>query len=104
MRDFCRKSTQTYPNSPGFKEPTTSRDAAKGVRAGTREGRRAVLEAIRQAGSGGLTADEAAASVGRPVLYVGPRVTELHKLGLIIPTGARRENGSGLMAKAWRVP
>lgn len=92
-----------YPDSPGFKEGTTSREAARVV-PGAAEGRERVLGAIRASGGAGLTADEAAAAVGRPVLYVRPRVSELFKLGQIVPADARRRNASGLWAKAWRVP
>lgn len=91
-----------YPDSPGFKEPTTSREAARAVAGGAREGRERVFEAIRAAGSGGLTADQAGASVGRPPAYCRPRVTELFKAGRIVPTGERRPNETGLKARVWR--
>jgi hypothetical protein len=51
----------------------------------------------------GLTADEIAAIVQESPLAVRPRCSELHKAGLIVPTGARRRNASGLLATVWRV-
>ena len=94
----------SYPRSPGFKEHTTSLDAAAAVsgRAGVlRE--RAYAE-IKVVGSSGLTADQVAARLGESVLSVRPRVTELAKANppRIVPTGERRTNDSGLKAKVWR--
>lgn len=43
----------------------------------------------------GLTADEAAASLGESILTVRPAVTRLRNAGKLIPTGERRENLSG---------
>lgn len=93
---------EPYPGAPGFKAPGTSREAARAVAPGAGVVREAVFEAIRASGSGGLTADEAAASVGRKPAYVRPRVSELSKEGRIERTGERRRNDTGLMAMAWR--
>ncbi len=91
-----------YPETPGSKERTTSRDAAAAVAGGSSAGRDLVLQALTAAPAG-LTADELAEAVGREVLYVRPRVSELRKLGLIQATKERRPNASGLTAKVWRV-
>jgi hypothetical protein len=96
-----------YGGMPGFKEPTTSRDAALAVAACAPLLRERVYAAIRATGAGGMTADEAAAAVGETVLAVRPRVTELAKAtakrpARIEPTGERRANESGLKAKVWR--
>jgi len=93
-----------YPGEPGWKEPTTSRDAARRVTGDAAILRERVYAAIAAAGARGLTADEAAAAVGRSVLSVRPRVTELAKADppRIVPTGERRANESGMKAKAWR--
>lgn len=93
-----------YPQVPGHKERTTSRDAARAVTSDAAVLRERVFEAIRSAGAAGLTADQAASAVARSVLSVRPRVTELFKAGRIEPTGERRANESTLKAKAWRVP
>lgn len=92
----------TYPRAPGFKERTTSRDAARAVTSGAATLREEVFAVIRDAGTGGMTADEVAAVVERTVLSVRPRVSELAQDSRIVPNGARRPNESGLMAKVWR--
>jgi hypothetical protein len=92
-----------YPESPGFKERTTSRDAAAaiGTKAKTLRGR--VLDAIAAAGDPGLTADEAAARISKDWRAIRPRVTELAATGKIEPTGETRQNDTGLFAKVYRI-
>lgn len=97
-------SQETYGGLPGFKEPTTSKDAAKAVAGGAGEGREAVYAAIRSAGAYGMTADEAASVVDRSPLYARPRVAELKKAGRIVKAGKSRPNKSGQKAQPWRVP
>jgi len=90
-----------YPDSPGFKVPGTSQEAAKAVSRGVRPVRDAVYAAIA-ASEGGLTADEAAAIVGRKRAYVRPRVSELAEEGRVRKTGRRRKNPeTGLSATVW---
>lgn len=91
-----------YPDGlPGWKEPTTSRDAAKStrIRAGKLQERvLALLEA-----DGPKTPDEAAEALGKTVLAIRPRFSELIAHGKIERTGTRRTNSSGLMAHEYRV-
>ena len=54
------------------------------------------------ANPGGLTADEIAADLGESVLSIRPRVSELHRLGMIEKTKVRRRNASGMSASVWR--
>ena len=91
-----------YPRSPGFREPTTSREAAQAVTLSAPLLRERVYAVVRAAGAKGLTPDEAAAAIGETVLAVRPRMTELKLAGRIVETGERRANASGLKAKAWR--
>jgi hypothetical protein len=91
-----------YSETPGFKEPTTSRAAAHAVSASAPLLRERVLAAIRSADERGMTADEAAEAIGETVLAVRPRVTELAKTSRIVPTDERRPNISGLKARVWR--
>lgn len=91
-----------YPRAPGFKERTTSRDAARAAESGAETLRAEAFAAIAAAGERGLTADECAADLGRGVLSVRPRVSELRNLGKIAPSGLRRRNESGAGAIAWR--
>lgn len=94
----------TYPHAPGYREPTTSKAAAKAVANEAGKLRERVFETIRDAGPSGLSADQAASLLGRTVLSVRPRVTELAKAERITRTGERRANESSLRAHVWRVP
>ena len=93
-----------YPASPGYKEPTTSRAAARAASSRSDEVRERVYAAILAAGPDGLTADEAAARIGESILSVRPRMTELGPLHArrVEKTGARRRNESGCSASVWR--
>lgn len=89
---------------PGWKEPTTSRAAAKAMAASAPLLRERVYAVIKASGALGMTADEAAAAIGETVLACRPRVSELAKANRIVKTGERRANESGLKAAVWRVP
>lgn len=91
--------TVRYPASPGAKVPGPSTEAAPtaGEAATLRESALALLR--RHA----LTADEVAQALGRSVLSVRPRITELVARGLIEDSGVRRYNASGKRATVWRV-
>jgi hypothetical protein len=95
----------TYPNQPGFREPTTSRAAAQSMKAHAPNLRDIVLAEILAAGERGLTPDEAAALIGATVLSIRPRFSELAMADppAIVDTGKRRPNASGRGAKAWKV-
>lgn len=103
MMDLFEFSAK-YPARPGFQERGTSKDAAKAASGGAAGLRERVLGAIRASGPAGLTADQAAFSVGLTPFSGRPRVTELAKAGKITKTGERRLNASGLKAAVWRVP
>jgi hypothetical protein len=90
----------SYPNSPGFKAPGPSQQAARAMSGTAKTLRARVLECFRNSPAG-LTADEAAAQLGETVLAIRPRVTELHRLGEIRATAMRRPNSSGMMATVW---
>lgn len=94
-------TTATYPEAPGHKEPTTSRQAALAIEQDAPRLRRQVLRCLRVFGP--HTADEIAGILALSVLSVRPRVTECRALGYIEPTGQRRRNGSGRAAHVWRL-
>ena len=89
----------TYPASPGFKEATTSREAAASMARQAPRLRDRCRQALR---AGPATADEIAERLNLSILAVRPRITELHRLGLVRETGERRANESGRFAKVWR--
>jgi hypothetical protein len=92
-----------YGGMPGYKEPTTSRDAACAVAPSAHTMCETVFEALKAAEPFGLTADEAAAKVGHKPGYIRPRLTELKLAGRVVKTEARRRNESGLSAAVWRI-
>jgi hypothetical protein len=91
-----------YPDGPGFKERTTSRDAAAAIGAKAKTLRERVFDAIAAAGSAGLTSDEVAARLGLDWRSIRPRVSELLAAGRIEPTGETRRNDTDLFAKVYR--
>jgi predicted ArsR family transcriptional regulator len=92
---------EIYPNDCGWKEPTTSRDAARSARRSSKGLQRAILGLLEA--DGPRTPDEAADDMQKSILAIRPRFSELLALGLIEPTGTRRSNSSGLMAKEYRI-
>lgn len=88
-----------YPSSPGWKKEGTSKDAARRMKKISISLREQVLEVLQREE---MTADEAAAAIGKSILSIRPRLAELFKLGLIEETGARRLNDSGAFATVWR--
>lgn len=90
-----------YPDAPGFKDRDTSQKAARAIEGDAKILRASVLRAYRDVWPAGLTADEAAAAVGRGILSIRPRVTELLRAGEIHETTVRRRNESGRAAKVY---
>lgn len=91
----------SYPSSPGFKERTTSRDAARKIAARAPTLREQVFATLRNVWPAGLTADEVALRIGRREFSVRPRLSELRALNQIMPTTLRRPNESGVDAIVW---
>lgn len=89
-----------YPDAPGFKKSGTSSDAAK-----ANEGRANKLRllALAEIAKEALTADEVAERLGKSVLSIRPRISELSAQNLIEETGERRFNDSGHKAAVWRI-
>lgn len=102
MKDLLGDTPFTYPAAPGFKHAGTSRDAAAAVEPKVTGGRAQVLNAILGAGECGMTADEVAEQIGRSILYVRPRVSELGAMNKIVRTGTTRKNQSGIPADVWK--
>ena len=90
-----------YPHEPGFKDLDTSRLAAEQIAAKAPLLRSQCLTAL-QAQPAGATADEIAEQLGRSILSIRPRFSELLRRGLIRDTGIRRTNESGCSAKVWK--
>lgn len=93
--------SSAYPHEPSYKKPGTSELAAHQIKKRSGLVRECVLDAIRKAGTDGLTADEAAALIGESILTVRPRCTELKLFKLIRDSGMARRNESGKLAVVW---
>tara|TARA_R110000868_G_scaffold6526_1_gene36777 strand:+ start:531 stop:809 length:279 start_codon:yes stop_codon:yes gene_type:complete len=87
-----------YPENPGYKKPGTSKAAADSMREKAPTLRQQVLDVLFHQD---LTADECAAEVGKSVLSIRPRLTELLALGKIAESGLERFNSSGKKATVW---
>lgn len=90
-------SDAPYPENAGWKEPTTSKEAAASVDAATL--RIAVGRCLSLHGA--MTADECAARLHLSVLSIRPRFSELRAKGAITDTGIRHANVSGKRAVVW---
>lgn len=90
-----------YPSAPGWKEPSTSRDAAVKIASKAETLCQRVL--IQLDLRGPMTPDECAEYLRETVLAIRPRFSELAKSGAIQKTGKRRLNASGMAAHVWRV-
>ena len=81
--------------------PDTRREAYKKARSIAGPLQRSILSVLRVFGP--RTPDEVAAELGKSVLAIRPRFSELLSYGKIEKTGNRRANSSGLMAKEYRI-
>jgi predicted ArsR family transcriptional regulator len=90
-----------YPEVPGARRRDTSQSAAEAIAPSVHRLRDLVLEQFRRHGA--MTADEVAAKTGIHFLTARPRVSELLKLGMLVPTNERRRStGGGRPAIVWR--
>jgi predicted ArsR family transcriptional regulator len=88
-----------YPETPGYKKAGTSKDAADSMREKAPTLRDRVLEHLTCVPD---TADGCAYVLGKTIMAVRPRLSELFKLGKIADTGKTEPNESGRMATVWR--
>lgn len=94
---------KTYPEAPGYQDTDTSKAAAEAVAPTVEHLREATFRAIQSAGAHGRTPDEAARDLGRDILSIRPRTTELNAALRIKDSGLRRKNKSGKKAIVWVV-
>jgi len=88
----------TYPYQPGHTDHDTSKAASDSMESPAILLRDECLNALMFQS---MTADEAAVFLGKSILSIRPRFTELFNIGLIRDTGGRRKNASGRFAKVW---
>jgi hypothetical protein len=89
-----------YPNKPGSKGGGASKDAAEKITSRA-EVLRTNIAVMMQKGYR-LTADEIAARMKESVLAIRPRISELVKQNILVKTGDRRTNISGMTAHVLR--
>lgn len=89
-----------YPNQPGFRRRSkTSKVAAEYMKDKAPTLRDQVLALLKVED---LTADECADKLGKSILAIRPRLSELRRLGKIFDTDTTRPNASGVQASVWR--
>tara|TARA_B100001250_G_C19460398_1_gene639965 strand:- start:213 stop:527 length:315 start_codon:yes stop_codon:yes gene_type:complete len=91
-----------YPETPGYKENTTSKDVAMSIKENANSIRRKVLFVLKNKDSYGATTDEVASLLNISILSVRPRFSELRKSGFIEDSKERRINESKHKAIVWR--
>lgn len=95
----------SYPHNPGYKGQLTSKEAAENKKSTKAQDTLNVIAALDVAGPDGLTADEVALIYGfdRQYTKFRPRFSELAKLGLIEPTGEKRDSYVGQPMMVYRL-
>ena len=91
-----------YPTSLRFKSGDTSRLAARRIAPHAEALRDRVFAFLEANYPAPFTADEVADRLGVSILSVRPRLSELRRSALIVPTAERRKNKSGMLARCWR--
>lgn len=89
-----------YPASPGWTEPTTSREAAELIAPRAPSLRERVLALISESPNG-VAVHEAARILNVSVPSLQPRFSEIRRMGKIKPSGQRCRNDSGASAHKW---
>jgi hypothetical protein len=91
---------EIYPESPGWRDASTSKEAAERIAPRAPSLRERVLKLIAESPEGAAV-HEAARILKVPVPSLQPRFSELRRLGEIKPSGQRRTNNSGMRAHVW---
>lgn len=94
---------ETYPHRPGWKGTETSRLAAEAVAATDKPLMDKCEDIFRICWPEGLTADEVAEVLGKSILSIRPRISQLKQLNIIFATGERRLTASGQRADVLRM-
>lgn len=91
---------ERYPESPGYKDDDTSRQAAREIAPEVVTLRDLVLTELRRRSG---TADEIAERLYKTPFAIRPRLTELCRIGFVEKTLLKAKNRSGKWARVWRV-
>ena len=88
--------------SPGYKEHSTSKEAATKVASRSRKLRERTLDAIKRKHSYAATPEEVSEILNESILSIRPRFTELKIMNFIYDSGLRRKNYFNSNTKVWR--
>lgn len=92
----------SYPNTPGYQAPDTSKAAADKVKPKAGWVRARVIDALTRQGP--MTTVQIAAAIGLPYEAVQPRTSEARALGLIEDSGQRgKSRDPSKNAIVWRL-
>lgn len=98
-KGMIRQISKVYPFKPGYKITGTSMQAAQSMEEASLTLKALVYELLKVQD---LTTDECAEKLGKTVLSIRPRLTELEAQGFIHKTHQVRKNASGRNATVWR--
>ena len=91
-----------YPLTAGYKENSTSKEAASKINSRASNLRTECLKLVILRGDYGATPEEVAELLSESILSIRPRFTELKLLEYIVDSGNRRINSFGSNTKVWR--
>ena len=90
-----------YPLFPGFKEGSTSFEAAESIQPSKGTLQRMVMDYLKQMGHHGATPDECASFYRENILNIRPRFSELKEKDRITKTTRTRQNSNGKNVRVW---
>ena len=93
--------TFSYPDAPGYSNPTTSKDAAESMKPKASALRLRILAELQVRGSFGATCDELEQAMNLPHQTVSARLREMALKGAIGDSGQKRATRSGRAAIIW---
>jgi hypothetical protein len=91
----------TYPNSAGYTNKTTSKEAADKINMQYPRQRYAIEDVFKFGPMNTYTSDEVADQIKQNLISVRARITELSILGVLQDSGERRKNKNNRNVIAW---
>ena len=95
-------SEKKYPLTPGYKEQSTSKEAAGKINTRAAKLRTKILQILERKETYGGTCEEIAEIMSEDITSIRPRFTELKHMNYIIDSGDRRINKFKNNTKVWR--
>ena len=95
-------SEKKYPLTPGYKEQSTSKEAAGKINTRAAKLRTEILQILERKNNYGGTCEEIAEIMSEDITSIRPRFTELKHMNYIVDSGNRRINKFNNNTKVWR--